>query len=798
MIQRPALKRRLFLLARASSLALAVGTPLVSSGAHAQSADTQPNTAGAGENFDLPTITVQAASPVSSATPAAAFFDQGTFSFISGAFVPVTVIGEKQIDLSPATNLADVLFTQPGITSTTFAPGASRPVIRGLDNFRVRMQEDGIDTMDVSTLGEDHAVPVDPLSTQRIEVIRGPATLRYGSQAIGGVVNAENNRIPIDLTTDGYRIDMKGAAASVDAGVDGAINIDARKGNFSFHADAFGRTASDYAIPGGGVQPNSYVRSNGQALGLTYHFDTGYIGTAFIRYASRYGIPGGEEAELRTNIDMEQLKWLTKGEFNLSDGPIQTIRFWTGLSSYRHDERGLPHAHDHDHDHDHDHGGGGDDHDHDHGHDHGHNHDHDHDHGHDHAHSHDHDHDHDHDHGHGDDDDHHDHANILPGMEYVHGTFKGRALEGRLELQHVPVTTGLGLLNGALGFQVNYENLDTTGEAEDFLAPYNTTRAAAYLFEELDLSDSLRLQAAARIETVYIDGARANIPGNYLPPPEELFTFPASRSFVPMSASLGLLQDLAFGITGRLTAQYVERAPAALELYSKGSHHATGTFDIGNPNLKKEGAKSIELGFARAQGAWRFDVSGYYTQFDGFIYKQLTGITCNESFASCGTTGGEFDQVVYDQRNATFYGVELKTQLDIGRFAEGTWGLEGQYDFVHATFSDGSYVPRLPPHRLGGGLYWGNAAFAARINYLRAFAQNDVAAYESTTPGYNLLNAEISHTRELGTYGANPVVLTVGLTGSNLLDEDIYNSASFKNEVALAGRSVRGFANIRF
>ena len=85
---------------------------------------------------------------------------------------------------------------RPGISATTFAPGASRPVIRGLSGFRVRIQENGLATGDVSALSDDHAVPIDPLAAGQVEVVRGPATLRYGSQAIGGVVNAINNRIP--------------------------------------------------------------------------------------------------------------------------------------------------------------------------------------------------------------------------------------------------------------------------------------------------------------------------------------------------------------------------------------------------------------------------------------------------------------------------------------------------------------------------------------------------------------------------------------------------------------------------
>ncbi|TCT05675.1 TonB-dependent receptor [Aquabacter spiritensis] len=705
---------------------------------------------------ELPAITVSSASPVvASDGGAAAFWNYGSFSFVTGAFVPVTVVGQRQIELNPTYTLGDVLFTQPGITSSTFAPGASRPIIRGLDSFRVKMAEDGIDALDVSTLGEDHAVPIDPLSTQRIEVIRGPATLRYGSQAIGGVVNAENNRIPTELTGDGYRVMMQGAGTTVDRGLEGAASIDARQGAVAFHADAFGRTASDYSIPGGGVQPNSFVRTEGQSVGLTYNFDQGYIGTALVRFASNYGIPGGEEAALQTNIDMEQIKWLTKGEFRPLSGPVEAVRFWTGLSRYHHNELGLPHQHEDEDDHDHEDGE-------------------------EHA-------------------EHEEEFDPLGTAQRVHGTFNSKAFEGRVEIQHVPFATAFGVSRGALGFQINYDDLDTFGEAREFLAPARTFIAASYLFEEVEITPSTRFQAAGRIETVRINGAAGDIPDTYLPPPDDLTTTPAERSFVPVSVSLGLLQDLALGITGRLTAQYVERAPSALELYSKGAHHATGTFDIGNPDLNTEGAASFEIGFARTEGALRFDASAYYTRFDGFIYKQLTGVTCDEAFASCGIEDGEFQQIVYNQRNATFYGAEVKAQYDVGELASGIWGVEGQYDFVHATFSDGSYVPRMPPHRLGGGLYWGDGAFAARVNLLHAFAQDDVAAFENTTPGYNLLNAELSYSRAVGTLGLNPVVLTVGLTGTNLLDADIRNSASFKSEeVLLPGRNLRGFAKVTF
>ena len=127
-----------------------------------------------------------------------------------------------EIQRSTGATLGDVLQSKPGITSSGFAPGAaSRPVVRGLDNYRVRIQENGLGVNDVSDLSDDHAVPIDPLSARQVEVIRGPATLRYGSRAIGGVVNVDNNRIPTSIPPRGFAGEVKGALTSVDSGAEG-------------------------------------------------------------------------------------------------------------------------------------------------------------------------------------------------------------------------------------------------------------------------------------------------------------------------------------------------------------------------------------------------------------------------------------------------------------------------------------------------------------------------------------------------------------------------------------------------
>ena len=157
------------------------------------------------------------------------------------------------------------------MTGTSFAAGASRPVIRGFDANRVRVLEDGIGSFDVSDVGPDHGVPIDPLSAQRIEVVRGAATLRYGSQAIGGVVNAINNRVPTSCPTSRFSAEVSGGYGSNASTGEGSALLDARAGQFAFHADGFVRHTDDYDIPDG-TQDNSFFQGDGYSLGSSYFF----------------------------------------------------------------------------------------------------------------------------------------------------------------------------------------------------------------------------------------------------------------------------------------------------------------------------------------------------------------------------------------------------------------------------------------------------------------------------------------------------------------------------------------------
>jgi iron complex outermembrane receptor protein len=285
-----------------------------------------------------------------------------------------------------------------------------------------------------------------------------------------------------------------------------------------------------------------------------------------------------------------------------------------------------------------------------------------------------------------------------------------------------------------------------------------------------------------------------------LPDGNPQFSIARNPSYTPKSGSVGLLQNLPYDLVDSITAQYVERAPKPAELFSRGAHDATGTFDIGNPNLTIETARSVEIGLRRATGPLRFEATAYYTRFDNFIFRRLTGVMCDSDFASCGAPDAELKQAVYSQRNAIFRGGEFQSQLDVAQLYGGTWGIENQFDIVRATFTDGTNVPRIPPVRVGGGAFWRDANWLVRVNLLHAFAQNDIAVIgETPTAGYNLLKAEFSYKTRLDPVWFGAREMTVGLVGNNLLNQNIRNSVSYtKDEVLMPGIGVRAFANLKF
>jgi iron complex outermembrane receptor protein len=447
------------------------------------------------------TTTPPPAPPTPTATPPAAPTTTTAGQPAASPFQPtpsLNTITGNQIQASQAQSFGNLFFTMPGATSAGLAPGASRPVLRGLDDFRVRVQENGVGAMDVSDYGQDHGVPIDPLSVQKVEIFRGPEALRFGSQAVGGVVEATNNRIPIAAPAGGWQTQLQGATTTGDRGLEGGALFDAGTRDFAIHADFYGRHASDYFIPSypylfptdpappfNGKQPNSGLHSEGQAVGGSYLFDGGYVGAAIARFTSVYRIPTMDGAATNTRIDLQQTRITSRGEFRPQSSAIDVVRFWLGAVEYHHDEIGI-----------------------------------------------------------GDD-----------GIDAVQATFNNHAQEAKAEVKFMPMTTPLGTLISAVGTQFDHSQIDTLGDAGSLLGSARTNRGAAYFFNEFWLTDTLRTLLAGRVETVRVDGTAGIFPAALVPPPDNPELLLQSLGFTPKSVSFSVLRDLPSWMVASATVQ---------------------------------------------------------------------------------------------------------------------------------------------------------------------------------------------------------------------------------------------------
>ncbi len=266
---------------------------------------------------------------------------------------PVSTMQGDALAIRQSGTLGETRNGLPGVSSTYLGPNASRPVIRGLDGDRIRVLQNGGTSLDAASLSFDHAVPIDPLLTERIEVVRGPAALLYGGNAIGGVVNVIDNRIP--------KAPIEGVTGAVEGRAGGAERersigglVEAGNGQFAIHADAFTRRTSDLRIPGfarserrrnagppeNGVEPqdrlpNSDARTSGGALGASMTGPHGYLGASLSGYDSDYGTV----AEESVRIKMKQQRFALEGERSELGGWIESVKGKFGYSDYEHREQ---------------------------------------------------------------------------------------------------------------------------------------------------------------------------------------------------------------------------------------------------------------------------------------------------------------------------------------------------------------------------------------------------------------------------------------------------------------------------
>lgn len=643
---------------------------------------------------------------------------------------PAEVLEGEALVQRRESTLGETLDGLPGVHSSSFGAGASRPVIRGLDGARVKVLSDGVDVLDASTISPDHAVTSEPLLAERIEVLKGPATLLYGGGAIGGVVNVLDKRVPTQVPEKGYEGELELRANTVANQGAGVFGITAGSGNFAVRAEGTKRQDNEYEIPGSpGKQAGSFNDTDSYSLGASFIGERGYLGLAYGEQNLSYGLLAHEHADCHTHAARD---WHCVGEED-------------GHGGHGHDEDEHDHD-DHDHDHDHE-----DEHDHDHGHD-------------------------------------HDHAGVpyikmkqkrwdlrgelndpLPGFElarlrvghsnYSHDEIEGGeaatrfsndATDARLELTHEPLFGWRGVLGG----QTQRRDFQALGE-EAYVPPTLTRNHALFLLEEYSIGD-WRYELGLRHEWQDIDAEGE-----------------PDTNHSGTSVSAGAVWTFAPEYSLGFSLSRSQRLPTAEELYANGPHAATRTVELGDVDLDEETSHNAELTLRKFAGRTTFSFSLFRNQVSDFIYAADTG----------HDVGGGYREIEYRQQDAVLTGAEgsvtyaLTDATDITLFGDHVRGkLKGDGD-----------LPRIPADRLGVRV---NQAFtpavSGELEFYRVQRQDDLADYETETSGYNMLGAGLSYRGAL-----NETKYQLFLKGNNLLDERARNHSSFiKDDVLLPGRNL--------
>ncbi|WP_159627424.1 TonB-dependent receptor domain-containing protein [Massilia puerhi] len=599
---------------------------------------------------------------------------------------PVTSLGGSELVRARESTLGETLAHQPGITSSHFGAGASRPVIRGMDGPRVKILSDGAEIQDASTISPDHAVAFEPVLAERIEVLRGPSALAYGGGAVGGVVNILDRKIPTAMPENGLEGSAEVRANSAAREKTGAFEFTTAAGsNLVLHLEGVKRDADDYRVgkdwDEGRRVNGSYKESETGTVGLSWIGKNGYIGAAFTKERTEYGIPGHSHDFASCHPHGDHLHC-------------------------------GGHGHEEEEEHGHDHGEEG------------------------------HDHDHDHEHGvpivkldserwdiRGE------YRNPVTGIErvrmrasfteYVHDeleenvvstSFRNKGHDARLEAVHAPIAGW----RGVFGLQTTRRDFSAIGE-EAYVPPTLTKKHAAFLTEEYKL-DNWRFEAGLRHEWQDI---AVEAPG--------LRDTDARGT----SASVGAVWKLAPQYSLRASLSRSHRLPTAEELYADGVHLATATYEVGNQDLEKETSNNVDLTLRKFEGDTTFSVSAFHNRVDNYIYAHT--LDNHEGF----------QLVEYTQRDATFTGLEGEIRQKLTPTISATvFGDYVRARFEEGQGSRN--LPRIPASRIGVKFDGDWNAWHGMVELYRVGKQDKLAEYETETAGYNMLNIGAHYSTRIG------------------------------------------------
>ena len=653
---------------------------------------------------------------------------------------PVDVLYGEDLDKTKAGTLGETVAKLPGVQTTYFGTGVGRPIIRGQEGPRVQVLSGGIGSMDASTVSADHAVSIEPFLADQIEVLKGPATLLFGSGAIGGAVNVVDGRLAESIPDQPLsgRAEVRGNTVNDER--TGMFRLDGVSGNWVLHVDGLVRDTDDYDIPGvailhdheegeeheeepqpKGTLPNSSVSTKAGAVGATYLGDRGYFGLAASTYRTNYGIPAGahvhgeedhdhegeedhehEEEEGPVRIDMVQNRLDMKAGVYNPVSFLESVNLRAAWNDYEHVE--------------------------------------------------------------------------LEGGE-VGTRFTNEGYDARLEA----VQKTWNGWRGAFGLQFGSTDFSAVGE-EAFVPSTVTDALGLFVVQEKDFGP-WKLELGGRYDQVKLK-------------PDDR----ASTDFSAVNLSAAAIWRLSDGFDLRFGLDRSERAPTNEELFAGGTHVATQSIEIGDASLDTEKGVRAEIGAHWHTDRADLKLAVYQTRFKDFIYLTDTGVeeegypvrlwtqddatfTGAEAEAKiqlADTAAGAWDQRLYgDYVRAKQDGSGMRTVAFEVPHGDHTHGYE-------VDIAQGGYLPRISPMRFGADLGWSLGGWRASLGAVRYGKQDDVAQNEEPSDGYTLVDAHVAYR-----WDRPASSWEVFLDGSNLTDEEARPHTSLLRDYApLPGRGV--------
>lgn len=678
---------------------------------------------------------------------------------------PVYVLAGDALRQAQAPTLGETLRDLPGVQSTYYSPTSSSPVIRGLDGPRVRVLQNGLDVGDVSRGGPDHAVSTETSTAEQIEVLRGPATLLYGSGASGGIVNVVDNRVP--------REQLNGTEGQVSAGVSSAANERSasaalRQGNGAWvgHLDAFKRDADDYRVPSF-INPdgersetieNSFTEDQGATLGASFIGQRGFIGASVGRLERDYGIPGHSHEDEHDNehddhghddhghddyghshddviASMTQDRVQLLGQLDNPWRGIDRINANLGYSELTHEE-------------------------------------------------------------------------LLDG--FTESAFSMRQKEARITARYSELA-GWG---GAFGVQLKQDDYNAFG-VEAF-TPRSSTDLAGLFWLTERRSGNMLYEVGARVEYVELT-TDAVLPLDYTPVSASAgLTYEAS-DMLKLNANIAYSERAPHSSelfsNGAHFATRTYEVGGIFEIHGEHGHdeghddhdHGHDEYHLAyrDTALDKERSANIDLGMHYDGLQWHFDANVFYNRIDDFIYASNTGILSADLDGDLGGhddhghehdhehDSSSLDVYQYTQRDTELFGYELSAHYLLNE----QWKFGAFSDYTRARFRSGGNVPRTPAQRVGLDVAFAQPTWDAKLSYTYYMSQNKTADYESSTDGFGMLSAYLNFYPQL----AGGQDLAFYIKAENLGNQLGYVHNSFIRDYApMPGTNIGAGVRLRF